>query len=54
MRASGEPAAFAESVAWLKVTLEQLRTGRDPELVRAAEDYLVQWLVARNRHGDEA
>lgn len=45
-RASSAPEEFATVVAWLKLTLEQLR---EPKTRQEAEAGLVPWLVDRNR-----
>ncbi len=51
LRAADDPGTYADTVAWLKLTLEALRSDveDDTDDARRAEDRLVGWLVERRR-----
>jgi DNA primase len=51
LRSADDPGAYADTLAWLKLTLEALRsdTEDDTEVARRVEGRLVGWLVERNR-----
>jgi DNA primase len=52
MRASPDPGGYADSVAWLKSTLELLRAPSPAEVSLEAEQRLVPWLVDRSQAGE--